>query len=74
MDKQKTTTATSAVIKSIIWSIGAVFAIIGTVDWLAYSNDPTGYYTVAAVFGVLWALFATAIRMRKRKQQKGIGV
>jgi hypothetical protein len=74
MDKQKTATATSAVIKSILWSIGAVFAILGTIDMLAYSNDPTAYYIVAIVFGVLWALFAAAIRMRKRKRQKSVGV
>ncbi|MEM2760782.1 MAG: hypothetical protein QXU32_08755 [Nitrososphaerales archaeon] len=70
MERQKTATATPAVIKSVLWSISATFGIIGSIQLLVFSGDSIPYFVVASVFGVLWALFA-AITKHPAKDNHG---
>jgi len=70
MSNQKTATATSAVIKAILWSVGATFAILGTIEMLVYSGDSTTYFVIASIFGVIWGLFAAITRTHKKNGYK----
>lgn len=69
MRKQKAATATRSVIGSILWSIAATFAVIGSIQTFIYSGNGVPYFILAVIFGVLWGTYATLARIVSRKKR-----
>ncbi|MFQ5940839.1 MAG: hypothetical protein ACE5KA_03980 [Nitrososphaerales archaeon] len=70
MSNQKTTTGTSSVIKSILLSIGATFAIIGTIEVLVYSGNGFPYFVIGVIFGLIWAIKAARGTYKRKLQSE----
>lgn len=68
MSNQKTPSAAPSIIKSILWSVGATFAILGMIEVFAYSGNGISYFIVSIVFGVLWAAFSVVTKKPKRDE------
>ena len=69
MRKLRTAAGTRSVIASILWSIAATFAIIGSIQTFIYSGNGMPYFILAVIFGVLWAAYAALTRLPRRKDR-----
>lgn len=67
MDEPKAATATTSVIRSLLWSGAVVLAIIGTIEILAYGEDGISYYIGSAVFAVAWGAYSLITRKSNRR-------
>jgi|GEM_PF-6229649 len=67
MDEPKPHTAAPAVIRSIIWAIGATFAILGAINMFVYVGNSIPYFIIASIFGVMWGILEAKHLREKSK-------
>lgn len=66
MGNTKLATATPAVIRSVIWSIGTTFAILGLIEIIMFARDALPYFVISGIFMVIWAVLEVVRYFSKR--------